>query len=185
MVGSRLEIEDTRAGLLEAFLSARPWTLCFRLAAGLSRSRRRNSQNGNWLPGPPTFFLLSPSHLRYYRHTKVISRITRSLKQRIFDNPTVGAALDRPTANPTNYRERRSPSRLLHFLASEMERQAARQGDNSHVFYILPVTTLRTIDLGGKKNPNPLFSGLWADLRAFFEAIMHQNMCMAQQLLAI
>ena len=35
-----------------------------------------------------------------------------------------------------------------------------RQGhdDNSHVSNILPVTTLRTIDLEGQKNSDPLFS---------------------------
>jgi len=30
--------------------------------------------------------------------------------------------------------------------------------DNPNVLNILPVTTLRTIDLAGKKNPGPLFS---------------------------
>ncbi len=30
---------------------------------------------------------------------------------------------------------------------------------NSNVSKVLPVTTLRTIDLGGKKNSGPLFSG--------------------------
>jgi len=33
----------------------------------------------------------------------------------------------------------------------------------------LPVTTLRTIDLGGKKISGPLFSGFWAESRDFFE----------------
>jgi len=34
---------------------------------------------------------------------------------------------------------------------------------------ILPVTTLRTIDLEGKKKSDPLFSRFWAQERVFFE----------------
>jgi len=33
---------------------------------------------------------------------------------------------------------------------------------------ILPVTTLRTIDLAGKKNSDPLFSGFCGKLSVFF-----------------
>jgi hypothetical protein len=40
---------------------------------------------------------------------------------------------------------------------------------NFHVSNILPVTTLRTIDLGGKKNYDPLFSVFCAKMRVFFE----------------
>jgi hypothetical protein len=35
---------------------------------------------------------------------------------------------------------------------------AAKRRRNFRVFNILPVTTLRTIDLGGKKIPEPLLS---------------------------
>jgi hypothetical protein len=37
---------------------------------------------------------------------------------------------------------------------------------------ILPLTTLRTIDLGGKKNSGPLFSIFCEKLRVFFEGIV-------------
>ena len=40
---------------------------------------------------------------------------------------------------------------------------------NFNVSKILPVTTLRTIDLGGKKNPGPLFSIFCAKESVFFE----------------
>ena len=39
---------------------------------------------------------------------------------------------------------------------------------NLHVFYILPVTTLRTIDLAGKKIPGLLFSGFCVETKRFF-----------------
>src|ERR1700685_3839972 len=41
--------------------------------------------------------------------------------------------------------------------------------DNSHVSNILPLTTFRTIDLGGKKNFDPLVSIFWEKTRVFFE----------------
>src|SRR5271166_1412310 len=40
---------------------------------------------------------------------------------------------------------------------------------NLNVFKILPLTTLRTIDLGGKKIFDPLFSRFCAEMRVFFE----------------
>ncbi len=48
---------------------------------------------------------------------------------------------------------------------------------NSLVSKILPLTTLRTIDLGGKKNSGPLFSRFWAETRVFLTKILHQNVC--------
>jgi hypothetical protein len=47
--------------------------------------------------------------------------------------------------------------------------QAVTLGDNSHVSNILPLTTFRTIDLGGKEFSDPLFSGFCAEMRVFFE----------------
>jgi hypothetical protein len=41
--------------------------------------------------------------------------------------------------------------------------------DNSNVSKILPLTTLRTIDLEGKKISGPLFSIFCAKMRVFFE----------------
>jgi hypothetical protein len=40
---------------------------------------------------------------------------------------------------------------------------------NSNVSKILPVTTFRTIDLGGKKNSSPLFSRFCEEQRVFFD----------------
>jgi hypothetical protein len=47
--------------------------------------------------------------------------------------------------------------------------QSLSQHRNHHVFHILPVTTLRTIDLECKKNYGPLFSRFWVEERVFFE----------------
>jgi hypothetical protein len=46
---------------------------------------------------------------------------------------------------------------------------AVERQDNSNVSKILPLTTLRTIDLGGKKNPGSLFSRFCGKMRVFFE----------------
>jgi hypothetical protein len=42
-------------------------------------------------------------------------------------------------------------------------------GHNSNVFKILPLTTLRTIDLGGRKISGRLFSIFCGEMRVFFE----------------
>src|SRR5271166_5580108 len=54
-------------------------------------------------------------------------------------------------------------------LQSKDEPQAAKCNCNSHVFYILPVTPLRTIDLGGRKISASLFSRFCAEREVFFE----------------
>jgi hypothetical protein len=46
---------------------------------------------------------------------------------------------------------------------------AVEYQDNSNVSKILPLTTLRTIDLRGRKNPGSLFSRFCGNLRVFFE----------------
>ncbi len=61
---------------------------------------------------------------------------------------------------------RPSSSSCLH---SKMEPQAASAHPNSNVLNILPVTTLRTIDLEGEKNSSPLFSRFCTEQRVFFE----------------
>ena len=70
----------------------------------------------------------------------------------IFDNLTFDAAAVR-----------------FHF-GPRTEPKAVGHHRNSNVPKILPVTTLRTIDLGGKKNPGPLFSIFWRRNESFFEA---------------
>jgi len=52
---------------------------------------------------------------------------------------------------------------------SKTELQAVGEHNNSNVLNILPVTTLRTIDLGGKKKTGPLFSRFCGELSVFFE----------------
>jgi hypothetical protein len=42
-----------------------------------------------------------------------------------------------------------------------------RNRHNSNVSKILPLTTFRTIDLGGRKISGPLFSIFWAETRVF------------------
>jgi hypothetical protein len=54
-----------------------------------------------------------------------------------------------------------------HPCGSKTEPQAVPRGDNSHVSNILPLTTFRTIDLGGKEFPDPLFSRFCAEMRVF------------------
>jgi hypothetical protein len=49
-----------------------------------------------------------------------------------------------------------------------MDPQPAENDRNLHVLNILPLTALRTIDLGGKKNFGPLFSRFCAQERSFF-----------------
>src|SRR5579863_10518840 len=50
-----------------------------------------------------------------------------------------------------------------------MEPRAAWNDHNFHVLNILPVTTFRTIDLGGKKNSSPLFSRFCEEQRVFLK----------------
>jgi hypothetical protein len=47
----------------------------------------------------------------------------------------------------------------------------AERPRNPNVSKILPLTTLRTIDLGGKKNSGPLFSRFCAKTECFFGGI--------------
>jgi hypothetical protein len=56
----------------------------------------------------------------------------------------------------------------LYLLLQKLKRKAKGKQPNSNVSKILPVTTLRTIDLEGKKNPAPLFSRFWAKNERFF-----------------
>jgi hypothetical protein len=53
--------------------------------------------------------------------------------------------------------------------APATESQAPVAAPNSNVSKILPLTTLRTIDLRGKKISGPLFSIFCAKMRVFFE----------------
>jgi len=50
-----------------------------------------------------------------------------------------------------------------------VELQAIGEPYNSNVLNILPVTTLRTIDLEGKENFDPLFSRFCAEMRVFLD----------------
>jgi hypothetical protein len=52
---------------------------------------------------------------------------------------------------------------------SKRELRASTPHHNSNVLNILRVTTLRTIDLGGKKNSGPLFSRFCGKLSVFFQ----------------
>jgi len=63
--------------------------------------------------------------------------------------------------SPTNPREGES---LASFLLNRCREPEPR---NSNVLNILPVTTLRTIDLGGKENSDPLLSRFCEELSGF------------------
>ena len=72
------------------------------------------------------------------------------------------------TANPTNYGEGKHLYRSS--IPSVPKRNHRRtHGDNSHVSNILPLTTFRTIDLGGREFCGPLFSRFCAEMRVFFD----------------
>jgi hypothetical protein len=59
----------------------------------------------------------------------------------------------------------------VHPLRTRLQNGTTSKGNhaNSHVSKILPLTILRTIDLGGKKNSTPLFSRFCAKTEIFFE----------------
>ena len=53
---------------------------------------------------------------------------------------------------------------------------------NSNVMNILPLTTFRTIDLAGRKNPDSLLSIFWEEMEVFFRRYsapkhMHMSAC--------
>jgi hypothetical protein len=74
-------------------------------------------------------------------------------------------------------------------VVPKTELQAVSERRNFNVFNILPVTTLRTIDLEGKKNSDPLFSRFCGKLSFFFEGILapkkvqtpHIKICVARR----
>ena len=68
-----------------------------------------------------------------------------------FDNLTWAQLLTAQALTRTAI-SRRESSAQLYVRSSEMELRAAWNRHNLHVFYILHVTTFRTIDLEGKKN---------------------------------
>ena len=85
-----------------------------------------------------------------------------------FDNLTVTQLQAIPTPGLDQFMAKTKTCSALH-LQSKDEPHAAACHRNSHVFYILPVTTLRTIDLGGRKISNSLFSRFCAETDVFFE----------------
>jgi hypothetical protein len=60
---------------------------------------------------------------------------------------------------------------------SKVEPPAAATRCNPNVSKILPVTTLRTIDLGGKKFPVVCFQYFARKRAIFLQKIVHQDMC--------
>jgi hypothetical protein len=69
-------------------------------------------------------------------------------------------------SSPTNHGE--GESLFASFTCCpKTELQAAGEHRNSNVMNIMPVTTLRTIDLEGKKNSDPLFSIFCGKLSVF------------------
>ena len=60
-------------------------------------------------------------------------------------------------------------SRSSSARSPETEPQAVGHRHNFHVFWILTVTTFRTIDLEGEKISSPLFSRFCEEESVFFE----------------
>ena len=70
---------------------------------------------------------------------------------------------------PPNHQGQRNLGRVFSIVCAETRVfSRAAKTHNSNVSKILPVTTLRTIDLGGKKNSDPLFSRFCAKTESFF-----------------
>jgi hypothetical protein len=63
------------------------------------------------------------------------------------------------------------------YRSPKMEPQAIGHHANSNVSNILPLTSLRTIDLAGRKISDRLFSRFCAELRVFLRYFLHRNMC--------
>src|ERR1700678_271213 len=63
----------------------------------------------------------------------------------------------------------KSRPRVFYSLRGNWDFLRADKPHNSNVSKILPLTTFRTIDLGGKKISGPLFSRLCEEMRVFFE----------------
>jgi hypothetical protein len=82
----------------------------------------------------------------------------------IFDNLTMSQLLP---PNPTDRRQAKNAFPAFPAVPGA-ESQAPVAAPNSNVSKILPLTTLRTIDLRGKKNSGPLFSRFCAKTRVFF-----------------
>jgi hypothetical protein len=74
-------------------------------------------------------------------------------------------------SSPTNHGEGESLFGDLPVVV-RTELEAVGEHRNSNVLKILPVTTLRTIDLEGKKNSDRLFSRFCGKLSVFFEGIL-------------
>jgi hypothetical protein len=70
--------------------------------------------------------------------------------------------------SPTNWVKAKTIVRLYP-RSSRTEPRTGRDHDNPNALNILPVTTLRTIDLGGKKKYDPLFSIFCEEASVFLE----------------
>jgi hypothetical protein len=87
----------------------------------------------------------------------------------IFDNLTMGTALGPfQLLSPTSHAGREDFCSGLALPARFQNGTPGRHYHNSNVVNILPVTTLRTIDLGGKKISGPLFSRFCTKTECFF-----------------
>jgi hypothetical protein len=87
--------------------------------------------------------------------------------------------------SPTHHREGDAFGARQFMRSSITELRALRFRDNFPVLKNLPVTTLRTIDLAGKKNSDGLFSRFCEEMRVFFEGnlapeCVHENWGPAQ-----
>jgi hypothetical protein len=91
----------------------------------------------------------------------------------IFDNLTMGPApsLSEPVGHGCSTARESGPrlAFIRPYGGSKMKQRAVGHPANSNVSKILSLTTLRTIDLAGNKNPGPLFSRFWAKMRVFFD----------------
>ena len=117
---------------------------------------------------PPHHFPLDlpPPHQITYKCTDYLQDNLRSLTTESVDAPD--PVCRRPEA-ALRARRRAAPERSRRVSRAKFELPRARDyDDNSNVSKILPLTTFRTIDLGGGKIPGRLFSRFCAESRVFY-----------------
>src|SRR5271156_5406352 len=87
-------------------------------------------------------------------------------KYKFFDNLAISAACGRFLPD---HREGKTCTLAEFIHVVQKRNRRPSDSSNSNVSNILTLTTLRTIDLGGQKNADPLFSGFCGEMGVFFE----------------
>src|SRR5271156_5638707 len=95
-------------------------------------------------------------------------------KYKFFDNLAISAACGRFLPD---HREGKTCTLAEFIHVVQKRNRRPSDSSNSNVSNILTLTTLRTIDLGGQKNADPLFSGFCGEMGVFLRWILHRKAC--------